>query len=220
MPAIKDFAFFVDIMLGQVTGRVTATQRSSDMAHRFSIDAVHIQTSTASQMRHQTSPNIQTCHRERGEERDFNFVYFGKYSSLLTLNTSQVAENGSTARPTSKSATAKLTMKKLVTLRNLFEQKTAAITRQLPPMTKTLMNSSMAREIRFAGSVHFTDLMRSSHSVSFMAVSLCLWPCLCFHHLQERDKESESPLKACSMRNQLCFQRRTNGAWSAFLIVL
>lgn len=139
------------------------------MAHRFSIEAVHIQTSTASQMRHHTSPNIQTCNYKLFSLCIFLLI---KYLVAITLNTSQVAENGSTARPTSKSATAKLTMKKLVTLRNLFEQKTAAITRQLPPMTSTLINSSMAREIRFAGSVHFTDLMRSSHSVSFMAVLL------------------------------------------------
>lgn len=60
IPAISDFARFVDIILGYVTGLVTATYRSSDIAHKFNIDAVHIQTSTASHIRHQISPNIQT----------------------------------------------------------------------------------------------------------------------------------------------------------------
>lgn len=41
-PAIKDLARFVDIMLGYVTGRVTATYRSKEMAHKFNIDAVHL----------------------------------------------------------------------------------------------------------------------------------------------------------------------------------
>lgn len=74
-----------------------------------------------------------------------------------TLNTSHVAENGKTANPTSKSATAKLTIKKFVTLRNLWEQNTAAITRQLPTMTSTLINANTANDIRLPGSVHLTD---------------------------------------------------------------
>lgn len=78
---------------------------------------------------------------------------------VFTLNTSQVAENGKTARPTSKSATAKLTIKKLVTLRNLCEQNTAAITRQLPTITNTLINARTASDNKFPGSVHFTDSM-------------------------------------------------------------
>lgn len=90
---------------------------------------------------------------------------------LLTLKTSHVAENGKTAKPTNRSATAKLTIKKFVTLRNLFEQKTAAITKRFPPITKTFINSSIASEIKFEGSVHFTDLIKLSHSVSFMAVT-------------------------------------------------
>lgn len=61
MPAIRDLARLVDIILGYVTGLVTATYRSSDMAHKFRMDAVHIQTSTANQILHHTSPNIQTC---------------------------------------------------------------------------------------------------------------------------------------------------------------
>uniref|UniRef100_A0A2H1X171 SFRICE_035236 n=1 Tax=Spodoptera frugiperda TaxID=7108 RepID=A0A2H1X171_SPOFR len=43
-----------------------------------------------------------------------------------------VAEKGSTATPTNRSATAKDTMNKLVTLRSFEEHSTAAITRQLP----------------------------------------------------------------------------------------
>lgn len=50
----------------------------------------------------------------------------------FTSKTSLVAENGNTATPTSKSATARDTMKRFVTLRSFEEQSTAAITRQLP----------------------------------------------------------------------------------------
>lgn len=75
------------------------------------------------------------------------------------MNTSQVAENGKTAKPTNKSATAKLTMKKLVTLRNLWEQNTAAITKQLPTITKTFINARQASDTKFPGSVHFTESM-------------------------------------------------------------
>uniref|UniRef100_A0A1B0BBB0 Uncharacterized protein n=1 Tax=Glossina palpalis gambiensis TaxID=67801 RepID=A0A1B0BBB0_9MUSC len=91
------------------------------------------------------------------------------YHKRINEPTFLVAENGRTAKPTRRSATAKLTIKKFVTLRNLFEQNTAAITNKLPPITNTLINSSIANEIKFEGSVHFTDLIKSSHSVSFMA---------------------------------------------------
>lgn len=77
----------------------------------------------------------------------------------VTLNTSHVAENGKTANPTNKSATAKLTMKKLVTLRNLCEQNTAAITKQLPTITNTFINARHASDNKFPGSVHFTESM-------------------------------------------------------------
>uniref|UniRef100_A0A2M4DFS4 Putative secreted protein n=1 Tax=Anopheles darlingi TaxID=43151 RepID=A0A2M4DFS4_ANODA len=61
-------------------------------------------------------------------------------------------------------------MKKLVTLLSLCEQSTAAITRQLPTMTSTLMNASTASETRLVGSVHWTDASRLAHSVSFIAL--------------------------------------------------
>lgn len=57
-PATKSLARLVDIMLGYVTGRVTATYRSNDMAHKFNIDAVHIHTSTANHILHHKSPKI------------------------------------------------------------------------------------------------------------------------------------------------------------------
>lgn len=60
-PAINIFALECDIILGYVTGRVTATYRSNDMAHRFKILAVHIHTSMANQILHHKSPKIQTC---------------------------------------------------------------------------------------------------------------------------------------------------------------
>lgn len=40
---MRDFARRVDIILGYVTGRVTATYRSNDIAHKFKIDAVQLQ---------------------------------------------------------------------------------------------------------------------------------------------------------------------------------
>lgn len=80
-------------------------------------------------------------------------------SKIITLKISRVAENGRTAMPTNKSATAKLTMKKLVTLLNLCEQKTAAMTRQLPTITNTFINAKNASDIKFSSSVHCTELI-------------------------------------------------------------
>lgn len=76
---------------------------------------------------------------------------------IITLNISRVAENGRTAMPTSRSATAKLTIKKFVTLLNLCEQNTAAMTRQLPTITNTLINAKNASDIKFSNSVHCTE---------------------------------------------------------------
>lgn len=61
--AIKSLARECDIILGYVIGRVTATYRSREIAHRFKIDAVHIQTSSASHILHQTCPNIHTWNK-------------------------------------------------------------------------------------------------------------------------------------------------------------
>lgn len=78
-------------------------------------------------------------------------------NGIITLKISRVAENGRTAMPTSRSATAKLTMKKFVTLLNLCEQNTAAMTRQLPTITNTFINAKNASEIKFSSSVHCTE---------------------------------------------------------------
>ncbi|GAB0086689.1 hypothetical protein DMENIID0001_007980 [Sergentomyia squamirostris] len=91
---------------------------------------------------------------------------------MLTLKTSHVDENGRTASPTSRSATARLTMKKLVTLRSLWEQKTAAITKQLPTITSTSMTANTVSDITFFGSVHSTPSINFAHSVWFMVVTL------------------------------------------------
>lgn len=99
--------------------------------------------------------------------------------SVHTLNTSHVAENGKTASPTNKSATAKLTMKKLVTLLNLCEQKTAAITRQFPTITKTFMNPRQASESKFPGSVHFTESMSVQLLILFPTSNVMIY----FYHL-------------------------------------
>lgn len=64
-PAINIFALEWDIILGYVTGLVTATYRSNEMAQRLRILAVHIQTSMANQILHQRSPKIQTYNKKR-----------------------------------------------------------------------------------------------------------------------------------------------------------
>lgn len=69
-PATNSLARFVDIMLGYVTGRVTATYRSNDIAHKLRIDAVHIHTSTANQMEHHKSPKIHTCLYSKKEKKN------------------------------------------------------------------------------------------------------------------------------------------------------
>lgn len=74
-PNTRSLARFVDIMLGYVTGRVTATYLSSEIAQRFRMDAVHIQTSSANQIWHQSSPKIQTLKKRR---RIFIFLFVWK----------------------------------------------------------------------------------------------------------------------------------------------
>lgn len=86
------------------------------------MDAVHIQTSTASQMEHQISPKIHMS------------------------STSSDALNGKTAKPTDRSAMASETMNKLVTVRSLESRKTANTTRQLPNRTSTLTTPRMTNE--------------------------------------------------------------------------
>lgn len=75
------------------------------MAQRLRMEAVHIQTSMANHMEQKTSPKIQIS------------------------KISHTAENGSTAMPTMRSATARETMKKFVTVRSLELMNTAKITR-------------------------------------------------------------------------------------------
>lgn len=65
---------------------------------------------------------------EKGSVAIFNLCEVAS----VTLKTSLVAEKGSTAKPTSRSATASDTMNRLVTLRSFDEHSTAAITRQFP----------------------------------------------------------------------------------------
>lgn len=63
--AMSILARLFDIILGYVTGLVTATYLSKEIAQRLSIDAVHIQTSNASHAEHQKSPNIQTWKKKK-----------------------------------------------------------------------------------------------------------------------------------------------------------
>lgn len=85
----------------------------------------------------------------------------------ITLNISQVAENGSTATPTSRSATASDTMKRLVTDLNFDEQKTAAITRQLPTITITLISAKIERDVKRPGSLQFTSSKSAAQADAF-----------------------------------------------------
>jgi hypothetical protein len=62
-----------------------------------------------------------------------------------------------------------LPMKKFVTLLSLWEQKTAAITKQLPTMTRISIKPSTANDIKFFGSVHCTESISCAHSVSFIS---------------------------------------------------
>lgn len=83
------------------------------------------------------------------------------------LNISHVAENGKTATPTSRSATARETMNRLVTERNLELQKTAAMTRQLPTMTITLMAARTDNDAKSEGSLQVTSSSKAAHAVAF-----------------------------------------------------
>lgn len=95
----------------------------------------------------------------------------------LTLNISNVAENGNTATPTNKSATANDTMNKFVTERNFDEQKTAAITKQLPTITNTLINANTANDINKSGSPQVTSSKRAAHAVAFNVFRITTFVC-------------------------------------------
>lgn len=83
------------------------------------------------------------------------------------MKISQVAENGRTATPTIRSATASETINKLVTDLNFDEQKTAAITRQLPTTTITSMAAKILREASMLGSPHVTPSKSAAQALSF-----------------------------------------------------
>lgn len=91
-----------------------------------------------------------------------------------------MAEKGRTAIPTRRSATAKETINKLVTLLSLEEQKTAAMTRQLPTMTSTLMNTRTSNVATKAGSPHLTLSRRAAQAVSFKL--LCIMTSITLLH--------------------------------------
>lgn len=95
----------------------------------------------------------------------FNFfVYLKKFYIFLTWKTSLVAENGNTATPTNRSATAKDTINKFVTERSFDEQNTAAITKQLPAMTITLIKAKTDRDKSSWGSLQLTSSRRAAHA--------------------------------------------------------
>ena len=59
-PVMSNLAFLEVIKLGYFIGCVTAMYRSSDITTRCKMDAVHIQTSTASQIEHLKKVGIQS----------------------------------------------------------------------------------------------------------------------------------------------------------------
>jgi hypothetical protein len=97
-----------------------------------------------------------------------------RHPPLITLKTSQVAEKGRTATPTRRSATASDTMKRFVTDLSLDEQKTAAMTRQLPTMTMTLMRASTDKERSNCGSPQLTASRSAAHADAFSVFCITL----------------------------------------------
>lgn len=89
-----------------------------------------------------------------------------------------MAEKGSTATPTRRSATASETMKRLVTERSFELQKTAAMTRQLPTMTMTLMAARTESEASMEGSLQVTSSSRAAHAVAFSVSRIAALPSL------------------------------------------
>jgi hypothetical protein len=87
--------------------------------------------------------------------------------NIKTLKTSHVALKGSTATPTIRSATAKLTMNMLVTFLSLKLLQTAAITRTLPSTTMILITARTARVITISGPDHTTAIYNMLHALSF-----------------------------------------------------
>jgi len=111
------------------------------IAHRFNMDAVHIHTSTANHTLHHNSPKIHI-------------------SSI-----SHIAEKGSTASPTNKSATASETMNRFVTVRNLVLMKTARITKQFPTITIRFITASIKRDTITLAFFHSTTSINSSQDL-------------------------------------------------------
>lgn len=101
---------------------------SREMTTKCRMEAVHIQTSTASHMEHQTLPKSHI------------------------LKTSYMAENGNTTMPSMRSAQAKETMNKLVAPRSLCVILTAVITMMLPKMTMRQTSPRGNRDPKILGS--------------------------------------------------------------------
>lgn len=75
----------------RLTGRVTATYLSRDMAQRLRIDAVHIHTSTANHIEHHKSPKIHTClcyfieeEKKKKTHKKTSFKYIDQIQSIGT----------------------------------------------------------------------------------------------------------------------------------------
>ena len=87
------------------------------------------------------------------------------------MNTSKVALKGSTVSPTMRSATASDTMKRLVTERSLELMKTAAMTRQLPTITITLISSRTVNVAICPGSSQTNLSNTAAHSLAFITAT-------------------------------------------------
>lgn len=72
--------------------------------------------------------------------------------------------------PTSKSATARETMKKLVTVRSLDDVNTLTMTRILPAITKMLIKTSTITEMMTVASLNFIAIL--VHIAAGVGISL------------------------------------------------
>lgn len=129
--------------------------------------------------------------------------------NVLTLKTSHTDENGKTATPTIKSATASDAMKMLVTASwSLEEQRTAAITRQLPTTTMMSIIRRMLSFSKAAASNQTTFSSKAAHAVSFSVFRITLANCLftynAFHwSLSKSTFKTLDPLTATGKSNTI-----------------
>lgn len=116
-------------------------------------------------------------------------------------------ENGNTATPTIRSATASDTMKKFVTDRNLDVHSTAPITSTLPTITMTVNMKKIDSLASSCGSNHLTLSYSAAHALAFTsritsASGELTWPWKCWRPPLERLELAANCLRCAAMH---CF---------------